>query len=71
MDSPRRATELLSAIFPILRREPNGMLVAPHPTGGPYMLVYWVFVAITIGVSFAWVKIRRTRKGGTATPQTR
>jgi hypothetical protein len=31
------------------------------------MLTYWVFVAITIGVSFAWVKIRRTRKGGRAT----
>ena len=35
------------------------------------MLTYWVFVAITIGVSFAWVKIRRSRKGGSATPQTR
>ena len=30
------------------------------------MLSYWVFVAITIGVSFAWVKIRRTRKGNNA-----
>jgi hypothetical protein len=35
------------------------------------MLAYWVFVAITIGVSFAWVKIRRTRKGPNAAPQTR
>lgn len=26
------------------------------------MAMYWVFVAITIGVSFAWVKIRRQRK---------
>lgn len=71
MDSRRRTTELLSATFPIVHNEPNGMRVAPHPTGGPYMLAYWVFVAITIGVSFAWVKIRRTRKGTTATPQAR
>ena len=71
MDSPRRARELLSVIFPILHSEPNGMRVAPQTTGGPYMLAYWVFVAITIGVSFAWVKIRRTRKGTTATPQAR
>ena len=71
MDSPRRARELLSVIFPIMHNEPNGTLVAPLTAGGPYMLVYWVFVAITIGVSFAWVKIRRTRKGTTATPQTR
>ena len=28
---------------------------------------YWIFVAIMIGVSFAWVKIRRQRK---STPQT-
>ena len=28
-------------------------------------MAYWIFVAITIGVSFAWVKIRRTRKGVT------
>jgi hypothetical protein len=35
------------------------------------MLAYFVFVAITIGVSFAWVKIRRSRKGTTAAPQTR
>lgn len=26
------------------------------------MLGYWIFVAITIGVSLAWVKIRRQRK---------
>lgn len=26
------------------------------------MLGYWAFVAIVIGVSFAWVKIRRQRK---------
>ncbi len=71
MDSPRRATELLSPTFPLLHKEPDGTLVAPQTTGGPYMLAYWVFVAITIGVSFAWVKIRRTRKGTTATPQTR
>lgn len=32
-------------------------------------MAYWIFVAITIGVSFAWVKIRRQRKS--ATPQTR
>jgi hypothetical protein len=31
-------------------------------------MAYWIFVAVTIGVSFAWVKIRRTRKG-TAAPQ--
>ena len=30
-------------------------------------MAYWIFVAITIGVSFAWVKIRRQRKGTTAT----
>ena len=30
-------------------------------------MAYWIFVAVTIGVSFAWVKIRRTRKGNTAT----
>ena len=23
---------------------------------------YWIFVALTIGVSFVWVKIRRQRK---------
>jgi hypothetical protein len=71
LDSPRRARELLSAAFPILHSAPNGMAVAPPTTGGPYMLAYWVFVAITIGVSFAWVKIRRTRKGPNAAPQTR
>jgi hypothetical protein len=25
-------------------------------------MMYWIFVAITVGVSFAWVKIRRQRK---------
>ena len=25
-------------------------------------MAYWIFVALTIGVSFAWVKIRRQRK---------
>jgi len=71
LDSSGRATDLLSATFPIVHNQPNGMRVAPQTPGGPYMLAYWVFVAITIGVSFAWVKIRRTRKGTTATPQTR
>lgn len=30
------------------------------------MLGYWVFVAIMIGVSIAWVKVRRSRKGSSA-----
>lgn len=34
------------------------------------MLGYWVFVAVMVGVSIAWVKIRRQRKG-TSEPQTR
>ena len=29
-------------------------------------MAYWIFVAVTIGVSFAWVKIRRQRKGPAA-----
>lgn len=32
-------------------------------------MMYWVFVGITIAVSFAWVKIRRQRK--TSGSQTR
>lgn len=33
------------------------------------MIMYWVFVGVTIAVSFAWVKIRRQRK--TSSGQTR
>jgi len=29
------------------------------------MLLYWVFVGVTIAVAFAWVKIRRQRKAST------
>jgi len=70
LDSPGGTPALLSSPYPLLHSEPHGMAVAPPWAGGPFMLAYWVFVAITIGVSFAWVKIRRTRKGTTA-PQTR
>lgn len=33
-------------------------------------MAYWVFVAVTIGVSFFWVKTRRQRKS-TAGPEPR
>jgi hypothetical protein len=32
-------------------------------------MMYWIFVAITVGVSFAWVKIRRQRKSANGATQ--
>ncbi len=25
--------------------------------------MYWIFVAVTVGIAFGWVKVRRQRKG--------